>query len=72
MNERFDRWIQTIIICMMLAFVAFTTKQCTNELGSSISVIQYDGFKNNCEIQGGVVHDGKCFDSEALIAVEID
>lgn len=72
MSERFDRWIQTFTICMMLGFLAFTTKQCSDNLGSNFSVIQYDGFENSCEKNGGVVHDGKCFDTDALIEVDVE
>lgn len=72
MSERFDRWAQAFMICVMLGFVGFTTSQCTNELGSNFSVIQYDGFENSCEKSGGVVHDGKCFDTDALIEIEVE
>lgn len=72
MNERMENWSQTIAICFMLGIVAFTTNQCTNALGTDISVQQYDGFNNNCELQGGVVYKGMCIDTESLIEVEID
>jgi NO-binding membrane sensor protein with MHYT domain len=72
MNERFDRWIQTFILCSMLGLVAFTTKQCTDSLGSNIAVIQYDGFENACEAQGGVVYNRRCFSADSLISVEIN
>lgn len=61
MNERYDRWIQTIVLCVMLAFVGFTIMQC------EINVVEYDGFKNSCEINGGVVYDGRCFGPEVLV-----
>ena len=70
-KNRIERWVQTGSICVMLGFVAFTTHRCTDALGSNIGIIQYDGFENNCELQGGIVHDGRCFDTTALIPVEV-
>ena len=72
MNERFENWAQTLTICIMLGVLAFTTNQCTNALGTEISVQQYDGFNNNCEIQGGVVYNGLCIDVDSLIEVEVN
>ena len=71
MSKRFDRWAQILMICAMLGFVGFTTKQCTDALGSNINVIQYDGFENACEKLGGVVYEKKCFNADALIEVDV-
>lgn len=72
MSERIDRWAQVFAICMMLGFVGFTTAQCTNKLGANFSVIHYDGFENSCEKKGGVVYDRKCFNTDALIEIEVN
>lgn len=73
-NEtRFESWTRTAILAGVALFLGLTVKGCTDALGNSVSVIQYDGFENRCEAAGGIVIDrGLCASAENLIELPLE
>lgn len=67
MNEELTQkvfiWILRIISLSMLLAMILVTKSCVD----GVHVHDYSGWIHECEIAGGVAHDGVCYDPSALI-----
>lgn len=70
-ETRLEKWVRTIMTCVMLGFVAVAINQCSSELGTGVGVTVYSGFNNRCELAGGIPMDGLCVSTENLIEVEM-
>lgn len=73
-NEtRLEAWMRTAILVGVALALGLTVKGCTDTLGNSFHVIQYDGFENRCEAAGGIVIDRDlCASAENLIELPLE
>ena len=73
-DETSRKWAQVVHRAMnvtlftLILIILLNVTSCADR----ITVTNYDGWLNACELAGGVNHAGRCFDPSALIEVEVE
>lgn len=60
--------VQIFAYLIFMGMIFGLMKSCE----SNVTINNYEGFENACEISGGVFHDKKCFKPDALISPEYE
>lgn len=65
-------WARTLLVCMLLAMVAFAVKDCQGSIESQQIIMDMrSDFTHRCEKAGGINVENKCLSTELLIDVPL-